>query len=156
MAQPAVLDVGTRLREDPASARAFAVVALSLAAGAALLAGWLPLGFSIVTVFLFAGPHNWIEARYFLSRLPARWGNLRGYFLLGFAGVFVLTAAFAALPWLSRAWAWSDYGRFIASATWNSLLIAWVVTLVRMRSQQKPRRDWSWTLPVAFALLSVA
>jgi hypothetical protein len=156
MAQSAVLAVDVCRSDDSASARTFALAALGLASGSALLAGWLPLGFSIVTVFLFAGPHNWIEARYFLSRLPARWGKLRGYFLLGFAGVFVLTAAFAALPWLSRAWAWGDSGRFIAAATWNSLLIAWVVTLALMRSQQNPRRDWSWTLPVAFAVLSVA
>src|SRR5262249_48082367 len=60
--------------------------ALLVAAVSALLAGWLPLGFSIVTVFLFAGPHNWLEARYFLTRLPARWGRLRGYFLFAFAG----------------------------------------------------------------------
>jgi hypothetical protein len=156
MGQPSVLDVGVCRKEDPGSVRTFALAALSLAAGAALLAGWLPLGFSIVTVFLFAGPHNWIEARYILSRLPARWGKLRSYFLLGFAGVFVLTVTFAALPWLSRAWAWGDYGRFLAAATWNSLLIAWVVALARLRSQQNPRRDWSWTLPVGLALLSVA
>ena len=58
-------------------ARTLSIWGLALACAAALLAGWLPLGFSIVTVFLFAGPHNWIEARYFLTRLPARWGRLR-------------------------------------------------------------------------------
>jgi hypothetical protein len=116
----------------------------------------MPLGFAIVTVFLFAGPHNWIEARYFLARLPARWGNLRGYFMLGFAGVFGLTAAFAALPWLARAGAWGGSGRFIASAAWNSLLVIWVAALAQMRSRQNPRREWSWTLPIGFAVLSVA
>jgi hypothetical protein len=156
MAHAAAFGLSVRMGEDAASARGFALAALGLAAGAAFLAGWLPLGFSIATVFLFAGPHNWIEARYFLSRLPPRWGKLRGYFLLGFAGVFGLTAAFAALPWLSDAWAWDDHRRFLASATWNSVLIAWVAALVRLRSQQNPRRDWSWTVPVAFALLSIA
>src|SRR5207237_10537426 len=106
-----------------------------LVLGAWLLSGFVPIAFSIAIVFLFAGPHNWIEARYFLGRLPARWGKLRGFFLLGFTGVFGLTAAFAALPWLSRAWAWGDDGRFLAYATWNSLVIAWVVTLALMRSQ---------------------
>ena len=72
----------------------------------ALLAGWAPLGFSIVTVFLFAGPHNWIELRYFMARMPARWGKLRGYFLFAFAGIFGLTASFAALSWLGQAFAW--------------------------------------------------
>src|SRR6266542_399234 len=86
-----------------ASGQLFAAVSLSLAVLAALLAGWAPLGFSIVTVFLFAGPHNWIEGRYFLERLPARWGKLRAFFLLGLGGVFGLTAAFAGLPALASA-----------------------------------------------------
>jgi hypothetical protein len=37
----------------------------------ALLISWKPLQLSIITVFLFAGPHNWMEFRYFLSRMPA-------------------------------------------------------------------------------------
>ena len=69
---------------------AFVVVAV----GACLLAGWAPLGFSMLTVFLFAGPHNWMEARYFMSRMPARWGRLTRYFSLGIAGVVVLVASF--------------------------------------------------------------
>src|SRR5947207_4293299 len=124
----------TRLRpprfRDARAGLPLAGAALAVAAVSVLLAGWLPLGFSIVTVFLFAGPHNWIEARYFLSRLPARWGKLRGYFLLAFAGVFGLTAAYAALPWLAGAGGWGPYGRFLATTTWNSLLILWVAVLV--------------------------
>src|SRR5688572_16090454 len=59
---------------------------LELAAGmivlsitAAILAGAIPIAFSIATVFLFAGPHNWMEARYILGRLPARTGKLTGF-----------------------------------------------------------------------------
>src|SRR5258707_1999865 len=73
---------------------------LGLAVAAALLAGWTPILFSIITVFLFAGPHNWLEARYFLTRLPARWGTLRPFFLVAFAGMVALTGFLAALPWL--------------------------------------------------------
>src|SRR5947209_750694 len=76
------------------SATAFAAACLTVACAAALLAGWAPVGFSIVTVFLFAGPHNWIEFRYFVSRMPAHWGPLRGYFLLAIAGVVGLAALF--------------------------------------------------------------
>src|SRR5262245_8408204 len=83
--------------ETNSSGQAFAAVTLTLMVAAAVLAGWAPLGFSIVTVFLFAGPHNWIELRYFMSRMPARWGKLRGFFLFAFAGLLGLTAAFAAL-----------------------------------------------------------
>jgi hypothetical protein len=139
-----------------ASARRFALAALALAVAAAALAGWAPLGFSVVTVFLFAGPHNWIEARYFLARMPARWGRLRGFFLPAFAGVFGLTAAFAALPGLGDAWGWGEEGWLTAFAAWNSLLILWVAALVYLRSRQNPRRDWSWTAPAALLLLALA
>src|SRR5690348_13337970 len=74
-----------------AGARRFALAAGLVMVVAWLLAGWFPLGFSIVTVFLFAGPHNWMEGRYMLSRMPARWGPLRLYYLLGIAGVLLLT-----------------------------------------------------------------
>src|SRR5260370_42502088 len=86
-------------REETSSARLFVYVAVGLAVLSAVLAGWAPLGFSIVTVFLFAGPHNWMEARYFLCRLPGRWGKLSVFFLVGFSGVFTLSACFAAPPW---------------------------------------------------------
>ena len=60
----------------------FALGFLFVATVAAALAGALPVEFSIATVFLFAGPHNWLEARYVLGRLPARAGKLRGFFLV--------------------------------------------------------------------------
>jgi hypothetical protein len=50
-------------REALSSAQRFALATLLMTAATALLAGWMPLGFSIITVFLFAGPHNWIEVR---------------------------------------------------------------------------------------------
>ena len=129
---------------------------LGLAVAAALLAGWAPLLFSIATVFLFAGPHNWLEARYFLTRLPARWGKLRPFFLVAFVGLAGLTAAFAALPWLGRTFATDANLWHSAVAGWNSAVIVWAAALVQMRSRQNPRRDWGWTLPVAFFLIAVA
>jgi hypothetical protein len=132
----------------------FSLVTLGLAGAAALLAGWAPLGFSIVTVFLFAGPHNWLEARYFLARLPARWGKLHGFFLLSFTGILGLSAAFALLGWLPLDW--EDGERRIALAAWDSVLVLWLLALIRMRSRQNPRRDWSWTLPVGLVVLTLA
>src|SRR5581483_4024865 len=105
------------------SGPSFFLAGSALAVAAAALAGWAPLGFSIVTVFLFAGPHNWIEARYFLERLPPRWGKLRGFFLVSLAGVLGLTAAFAGLPFLARAAGWRGEEWFLANATWNSVLV---------------------------------
>src|SRR5437763_1362641 len=55
-------------RTDVRPGMPFALAALAVACLSAVLAGWLPLGFSIVTVFLFAGPHNWLELRYFMGR----------------------------------------------------------------------------------------
>lgn len=129
--------------------------AMFVAAAAAFLAGWLPLGFSIVTVFLFAGPHNWIEARYFLARMPARWGRLRSYFFFAFTGIFGLTATYAAMPWLARNFEWGETEYYNANALWNTALLAWILVLVQMRSRQNPRREWFWTLPVAFFLIAL-
>jgi hypothetical protein len=133
-------------------ATAFALVALALVAASALLAGWMPLRFSIVTVFLFAGPHNWFELRYFLARLPARLGRSRNFFLVAFAGVAFLLTAYAALPLLAHAYLWGGDEWTAATGVWNSLLILWLAALVWMRGRQSPRRDWSWSFAVAFAL----
>src|SRR5438067_5506212 len=133
----------------------FAVAALVVAGLSAFLSGWVPLGFSLVTVFLFAGPHNWLELRYFMGRMPARWGRLRGYFLFAFAGIFGLAGVYALLTWLYRdaAWLGADYyvmsrGLFQSYAWWNTAFVLWVATLVHLRSRQNPRRDWGWIWPV--------
>src|SRR5882724_6837512 len=69
------------------SARTFAAILIGSACLSAAFASWLPLQMSIVTVFLFAGPHNWFEARYFLMRLPARFGRSRNFFIVAFVGI---------------------------------------------------------------------
>jgi hypothetical protein len=129
---------------------------LGFIVAAALVAAGLPIQFSIVSVFLCAGPHNWVEARYFMSRLPARWGRLRYFFLFGLAGVILLTAGFAGLPyWLETTGA--DHEAWLSSfAGWNTLLAVWIATLVHLRSRQNPRRDWGWIWPVAFLAIAAA
>jgi hypothetical protein len=121
----------------------------------AFLASWLPLQVSIVTVFLFAGPHNWFELRYFLMRLPVRFGKSRNFFLTAFAGIGFLSVTYIALPVLYTlnfwpAGAWSN-----VLAAWNTLLLFWLAALVWLRGKQKLKRDWTWGLPVAFALCSL-
>jgi hypothetical protein len=125
-----------------------------MAVAACLLAGWTPIAFSIATVFLFAGPHNWLEARYFLKRMPGRWGSLAPFFITGIGGVLVLTAGFAALPWLTRFV--GDSFAPTTNALWNTALVLWAAGLAEMRRRQNPRRDWPWLWPGAFALVALA
>jgi len=121
---------------------------------ACLLAGSLPIGVSIVTVFLFAAPHNLFEARYMLARLPGRFGPLAGYFATGAAGVLLLVAGFALLPWLAS---WKDWGRdewLLGAATWNTALALWIMLLCELRSRQRPVRDLRWVHPLGFLAIA--
>jgi hypothetical protein len=123
---------------------------------AAVVAGGLPIQFSIVSVFLCAGPHNWVEARYFMSRLPARWGRLWFYFVFCFAGVALLTAGFAGLGDVLKAVGADDEVWLSSFALWNTVLTLWIATLVHLRSRQNPRRDWAWIWPAAFLVIAAA
>lgn len=127
---------------------------LGAAALLAVVAASLPIQFSIVTVFLFAGPHNWVELRYFLSRVPTRLGPLRGYFNLAFGGMFGLTLSFVAIK-QSLSLGLIDRAAPLIHAIWSSLVIVWVALLTFMRSQQKPRRDWLFSLPLFWSLLAI-
>jgi hypothetical protein len=133
----------------------FVAASLVLAVGAAVLAWWAPLGFSLVTVFLFAGPHNWQEFRYFLTRMPARWGPLRPFFLTALTGALGLTVAFAALTVWAQAGAGSE-ALGVAGSAWNTALILWIARLADLRGREKPGRDWSWVWIPALLLSGLA
>lgn len=137
------------------SVRVFVAILLACASLSALLASWLPLQVSVVTVFLFAGPHNWFELRYFLMRLPVRFGKSRNFFLTAFAGIGGLTIAYVSLPVLYSFGFWPDSAWPTILASWNTLLLLWLALLIRLRSQQKSTSDWSWTVPVALGLCSL-
>jgi hypothetical protein len=123
--------------------------------GAAAFASWLPLQISVVTVFLFAGPHNWFELRYFLMRLPVRFGRSRNFFIAAFAGLAALTLAYVSLPFVYSARLWSDEAWSTIIAGWNTALLFWLGLLVWLRNKQKPRANWTWTIPVGLALASL-
>jgi len=131
---------------------AFALALISGAVACALFASLLPLQVSIVTVFLFAGPHNWFELRYFLSRMPVRFGRSRTFFLTSFAGIGILTATYVSLPFIYRAGLWSSEAWSTMIASWNSLLLIWIAILVLLRSRQKANSDWSWFVPLSLAI----
>jgi hypothetical protein len=131
-----------------------AIIVLCLIAAAAF-ASWLPLQVSIVTLFLFAGPHNWFELRYFLMRLPVRFGRSRNFFLTAFAGLGVLTLTYVSLPFLYNATLLSEEASHMVIAAWNTALLFWLALLVGLRSKQKRGANWKWTIPVALALCSL-
>lgn len=133
----------------------FAAAFVGLAVVAAVVCGLFPVGVSIAAVFLFAGPHNWFEARYILGRLPARTGKLWAFFLVSFAGIVGLTAWFALLPWLYDQPVFGNYSAEVIPA-WTSTLVLWIATLVWMRSRTAPRFDGGWVWAVACGLVAVA
>jgi hypothetical protein len=115
----------------------------------------VPLQISIITVFLFAGPHNWFELRYFLMRLPVRFGKSRNFFLVAFAGIGFLTLTYISLPVLYGFGFWTGDAWSTILATWNTLLLLWVGVLVWLRGKQKSRRDWSWAFAATLGLVSL-
>ncbi|MBC8032069.1 MAG: hypothetical protein H7Z16_18440 [Pyrinomonadaceae bacterium] len=130
----------------------FASALIACAAFSALMASWLPLQGSIVTVFLFAGPHNWFEFRYFLMRLPLKLGKSRTFFLTAFVGIALLTLGYVSLPLLYNFTAPTPGAWTSVLATWNTLLLLWIGLLVWLRGKHRQRRDWSWAIPVALGL----
>ena len=154
MQNAAELKIWPAVRAVP-NARVFGAIVLLCIVASAVFASWLPLQVSIVTVFLFAGPHNWFDLRYFLMRLPLRFGRSRNFFLTAFAGLGVLTLTYVSLPLLYNAAWWSDEAWTTVIASWNSLFLFWLVLLIWLRGKQKPRANWTWTIPLGLALCSV-
>ena len=154
MQNAAELKIWPLVRDVP-NARVFGAIVLLCIAASAAFASWLPLQLSIVTVFLFAGPHNWFELRYFLMRLPVRFGRSRNFFLTAFAGLGVLTLSYVSLPLLYNAAWWSGEAWSTVIATWNSLFLCWLVLLIWLRGKQKPQANWTWTIPMGLALCSL-
>ncbi|MBL8818068.1 MAG: hypothetical protein JNL58_18725 [Planctomyces sp.] len=146
----------------------FALGLAVFGAAAFLLTQQLPLTVSMVAVFLFAGPHNYLEFRYFLTRLPARAGKLKGYFCLSIAGVLALSMFYPAISMLATRFRWSSQTLLVVFGLWNTVFIGWVAGLAWIRSRQPPRHDWwfilpsaifctglSWFQPIALPLLMV-
>jgi hypothetical protein len=135
---------------------AFAVCATLFMVAALLLTAVAPVAMSIGIVFLFAGPHNYVEARYFLTRLPARMGRLKTFFVVSGVGVVSLTIAFPLLTRLSGWMQWPPQSVVWLVGLWNTSLILWCSSLVWLRSVQPPKRNWDYALPVGLALAGVA
>jgi hypothetical protein len=140
-----------------ASPVAFGLTCVCVLLAAAALAGLAPLWLSVATVFVFAGPHNWAELRFFITRLPARLGRSRGFFALAAAGVVSLTVAYAALALGADSGVWGEGSWYAATALWESAAVAWVVGLVAVRGSLGTRHSgWVWALPVGCALVGLS
>lgn len=137
------------------SAQVFFFAFVSACALAAILIGSFPLQLSIVTIFLFAGPHNVMEFRYFAARMPVRWGRSRLFYSVAIGGVVVLTAAYLSLYFASGNWLWSLESWQAFAALWNTAFILWVGVLFYFRGRQR-RRDWSLAFAVVFLLAALA
>jgi hypothetical protein len=132
-----------------AAVRAMLGLTILCAVGAALA----PWGFAAMVVAVFAGPHNWIECRYALTRIPLRAGRLGRFLRLSAAGIIFLTAGVILLAWASRSW--SPAALRIAHSAWLSSVVLWVTLLIEMRRNQPSRRDLPDPWPAALAMLSL-
>jgi hypothetical protein len=148
------IDRSQGINAVPASVT-FAAAFLGLMAIGALLMGSFPLQASIISVFLFAGAHNFMEFRYFLARMPVRWGRSRLYYSVGIGGVVILTVSYLTI-YFSSGWLWNPDTSLIVSASWNTAFILWVGSLFYLRGRQKPRSDWTLAFAVAFLLAALA
>ena len=135
------------------------VFGLAFLVGCAFLAtavGSFPLAASIVTIFAFAGVHNFMEFRYFAARMPVRWGRSKLFYSIGIGGVVVLAAAYLALYFSSGNWLWGLDNWQTLTATWNTAFVLWLALLFYIRGRQRPKSDWAWAFPAAFLLAALA
>lgn len=145
-----------RARSHERSAPGFAAWFLGFCLISALLISWKPLQLSIITVLLFAGPHNWMEFRYFLARMPARWGKSRLFYTVGLGGVALLAASYLSLYALGQSWYLNETAWMASISLWNTALIMWVCWLVHLRGRELRGRNRSWAFAAGFALCAGA
>lgn len=138
------------------SAQIFGGAFLLFCAVSAALIGSFPLQASIITIFLFAGVHNFMEFRYFVARMPVRWGKSRNFYTVGIGGVIVLTAVYLAIYFTGDNWLWGLTDWQIAVSVWNTGFILWIGTLFYLRGRQKPKTDWTLAFAAAFLLAALA
>lgn len=144
-------NISTR-RFELTSAHILFAAFVCLCALLSIAIGVFPLVASIATIFLFAGVHNFMEFRYFVARMPRRWGRSRTFYSVGIGGVVVLAAAYLTLYFASGNWLWSESSWAMFAATWNTAFVLWLGLLFYLRGRQRPRSDWSWAFAVVFLL----
>lgn len=139
-----------------ASAHVFAAGFTAFCVLSAVLIGSAPITASIVTIFLFAGVHNFFEFRYFAARMPVRWGKSRLFYTVGIGGVLVLTAFYLIIYFGSGTWFWNADKWQLFVSSWNTAFILWLGALFYLRGRQKPKSDWTIAFAVAFLFAGLA
>src|SRR5579885_3131058 len=123
---------------------------------AAVFAGFAPVQLTIASVFLFAGPHNWVELRYFLSKLPSRLGPLKTFFACSVGGTLALTSFYVAYSFMSHAGLLDDTVRRAALTLWEALTIAWACALYVVSRKKFGVRSPGLCIALALGLLACA
>lgn len=131
----------------PPAGLPFAAAVVSMATMAAVAVVLSPNSVALMAVAVFAGPHNWLELRYAVRRMPARAGKLWRFAVVSAVGVVSLTLLFAALPLAPDT--------RIASVVWGTAVVGWAAYLVRSRADTPPRFDGGSVVPIACLILAV-
>jgi len=134
----------------------FGLAFIAACAFGAAMIGSFPIAASIVTIFLFAGVHNFMEFRYFAARMPVRWGRSRTYYTVGIGGVIMLAATYITLYFASGNWLWSVDNWQVLVSSWNTAFVLWLGCLLYLRGRQRPKSDWSLAFPAVFLLAALA
>jgi hypothetical protein len=116
------------------------VISGALLTAAAAMCALAPLAMSRVTVFAFAGPHNWMELRYLAAFLPTGRGLRSPYVVVAAAGTLLLAGAYIALVWLGRNLDASTH--LIALSSWQTSLFVWLLALVWLRKIRSSAGSW--------------
>jgi hypothetical protein len=138
------------------SAQIFALLFVVFCVLSATLIGSFPMTASIITIFLFAGVHNFFEFRYFAARMPLRWGKSRIFYAVGIGGVVLLTSTYLVIFFGSGNWFWNANSWQIIVSIWNTAFVLWIGTLFYIRGRQKHKTDWTIAFAVAFLLAAFA
>lgn len=139
----------------PLSSNKIILVFILLIIFNAIFSFFAPIAISIISVFIFAGPHNWFEFRYFLGRLPGRPGKLWPWFFVSVSGIAILSFYFILLTYLNFH-DWIQESSFKqAVVIWNYLLIGWLAVLAYWRSLQNPRKNIRLLIPIFFLAICI-
>ena len=157
----AVAERGAAKREAaaPKTERWLTAALAAAATLACILAGWLPLGVSIVAVFSVRWPSQLVRGPvHALAHAGGALGAAARLFPDGHRRRVVVDRRLRALqlPWWADWAAWNNERWITSLATWNTGLVAWILLLVQLRRSAKPARDWAWIHPLGCGAVGLA